>query len=76
MEWASWTNTYVCSYVIADGDINRLRTEDLSGDYTTNAREIVDELVGMAGWRLGAWLNLVVTGNLGLDIGSSLQEEL
>lgn len=75
VEWATWANRYICSYVFADGDIDRLRTEDLSGDYTTDAERIVDELVGMAGWRLGAWLNLVVTGKLGLDIGSSQQEQ-
>lgn len=74
MEWARWANSYVCSYVVAGGDVDRLKTEDLSGDYTSHARVIVDELVGMAGWRLAAWLNLLVTGNLGLDIGASQRE--
>ena len=50
-----------------------MRGRELSGEYTENARDLVDELVGMAGWRLGGWLNLVVTGKLGLDLGEAAE---
>jgi len=70
MQWARYTNSYVCSYVFKDG-VENIRGRELSGEYTENARELVDELVGMAGWRLGGWLNLVVTGKLGLELGEA-----
>lgn len=52
-----------------------MKGRELSGEYTENARELVDELVGMAGWRLAGWLNLVVTGKLGLDLGEAVEQE-
>ncbi|KAF8472699.1 phospholipase C/P1 nuclease domain-containing protein [Kalaharituber pfeilii] len=62
LEWARWSNGYVCSYVFKGVE-----------NYTEGARVVVDELVGMAGWRLGGWMNLVVTGRLGLDIGEDAE---
>ncbi|KAF8415163.1 phospholipase C/P1 nuclease domain-containing protein [Terfezia claveryi] len=70
MEWARYTNSYICSYVFKDG-VESMKGRELGGEYTENARDLVDELVGMAGWRLGGWLNLVVTGKLGLELGEA-----
>lgn len=72
MEWARYTNSYVCSYVFKDG-VDSMRGRELSGEYTEGARDLVDELVGMAGWRLGGWLNLLVTGKLGLELGEAAE---
>lgn len=69
LEWARWANKYVCEYVFEGQDVDDIKGKELSGKYTEGARELVDELVGMAGWRLGGWLNLVVTGRLGLGLG-------
>jgi len=51
--------------------VDEIHGMELSGEYTNGAKELIDELVGMAGWRLAGWLNLVVTGRLGLDSGES-----
>lgn len=71
MEWARHTNGYICSYVFRGfGGPEGIQGRELGGEYAEGARGLVDELVGMAGWRLGGWLNLVVTGRLGLDLGA------
>jgi len=42
---------------------------ELAGEYTNKAEPIIVELVSMAGWKLGGWLNLLATQKLGLDLG-------
>ena len=66
LQWARWANQYICTYVLKHG----LDTKgmELVGEYTDQAEPIIVELVSMAGWRLGGWLNLVVTQKLGLDL--------
>lgn len=53
LEWASEANSFVCSYVMADG----FKDRDLNGSYYDGAVPIIDDLVGKAGRRLAAWIN-------------------
>lgn len=55
LEWASEANSFVCSYVMADGYKDR----DLNGTYYDGAVPIIDDLVGKAGRRLAAWINAI-----------------
>ena len=50
--WATEANSWVCKYVLKN-----LTDQDLGGQYFDDAAPIVDELIGKAGLRLGAWLN-------------------
>ncbi|KAI5809813.1 S1/P1 nuclease [Peziza echinospora] len=72
MEWGSWANKYVCNYVFSgEGGIEGMEGRELAyGGYAEGARDIVEELVEMAGWRLAGWMNLLVTGRTGLDFGA------
>lgn len=63
LEWASEANSYVCSYVMADG----YKDSDLNGTYYDGAVPIIDDLVGKAGRRLAVWINAIsADGNLAL----------
>jgi len=53
LEWAREANSFVCSYVMADG----YKDQDLNGTYYDGAVTIIDDLVGKAGRRLAAWIN-------------------
>ncbi|KAF8456565.1 hypothetical protein BGX38DRAFT_1139771 [Terfezia claveryi] len=48
---------------------------ELEGENRKKAEPIFVELVSMAGWKLGGWLNLLATQKLGLDLGP-VKEEL
>ena len=67
LQWAKWANQYVCTYVLQHG--SDTAGMELSGEYTNKAQPIIVELVSMAGWKLGGWLNLLATQKLGLDLG-------
>ena len=77
LEWASESNTYVCSYVLRD-DVEGVQKGDLGGEYFEGAKEIVDGLVRKGGRRLGAWLNLMAKRESGEQEESKLvvQEDL
>jgi hypothetical protein len=62
MTWAEQANAYVCSDVLVDG-VNAVESEDLDGSYYTAHVDVVRTQIARAGYRLGAWLNLVVTGS-------------
>ena len=64
MLWASDANKYVCSVVIPNG-VPAVDGKDLSGAYYTSAMPTIEELLARAGYRLGAWLNLIFTGSTG-----------
>lgn len=67
MEWANDANTFVCSQVFGNYPNPRdIRNEELSGDYFDKATIVVEELIARAGWRLGVYLNMVVTGTTGI----------
>ncbi|RPA85611.1 phospholipase C/P1 nuclease [Ascobolus immersus RN42] len=67
MEWANDANTFVCSQVFAAYPNPRdIKGEELGGKYYENATMVVEELIARAGWRLGVYLNMVVTGTTGI----------
>lgn len=75
LQWARWANGYLCTHVLRFKDgaetVEVGAGRELDGEYTEQAERVVVELVGMAGWRLGGWLNLLATGRLGLDLGGA-----
>ncbi|KAK1462418.1 S1/P1 Nuclease [Colletotrichum cuscutae] len=56
--WATESNAYVCSHVLKKG-LAWLKSNDLSEGYFDENWEVVDEVIGKAGVRLGAWLNAI-----------------
>ncbi|TVY20002.1 Nuclease S1 [Lachnellula arida] len=65
MSWANEANAYVCSTVMPDG-ISAVEDTDLSGTYYTKAMPVIELQIARAGYRLAAWLDLIVTGSTGL----------
>lgn len=65
MSWASDANTFVCSDALHDGK-TAYDGAELSGDYYNNAIPIINEQIAKGGYRLAAWLNLIVTGSTGM----------
>lgn len=63
--WAAGANAHVCDSVLAKG-LTYVEDTDLSGAYYTAALPVFEEQIARAGYRLAAWLNLVVTGSTGL----------
>jgi len=63
MIWASEANRYVCSDVLKGG-VGAVEDGDLSGSYYKAHREVARIQLARAGYRLGAWLNLIVTGSI------------
>jgi hypothetical protein len=59
LAWAKESNTWICKYVMKQS-VEWLKSNDLSKGYYTSAVPIVEELIGKAGVRLGAWLNAMV----------------
>jgi hypothetical protein len=56
LSWAQQVNAFVCQYVLRGGTA-AVAGKELSGDYFEGAVPIVDELVLLAGQRLGLWIN-------------------
>ncbi|GKT64206.1 S1/P1 Nuclease [Colletotrichum tofieldiae] len=56
--WASESNAFVCSHVLKPG-LAFLKGNDLSEGYFEENWEVVEEVIGRAGVRLGAWLNAI-----------------
>ena len=69
--FAQDANTWVCSDVLKGGD-SAVAGQDLGGDYYDNAVPIFREQIAKGGYRLGAWLNLIVTGDTGVASGKKL----
>jgi S1/P1 Nuclease len=61
MTWAQQANAFACSDVLVDG-VSAVEGEDLDGSYYTAHVNVAQTQIATAGHRLGAWLNLVVTG--------------
>jgi S1/P1 Nuclease len=75
MKWAAEANTYICSYVFNVGGLsdmdeikNWFNHKDLSTDYYDGAAPIVQKLIGLAGIRLGAYLEALVGAAQGAGI--------
>ena len=63
--WAGEANGYVCSDVLAAG-VDGVEEGDLSGSYYTAHFDVARIQIARAGYRLGAWLNLIYTGQTGV----------
>ncbi len=61
MTWADQANRYVCSDVLAAG-VAAVEQGDLSGSYYKAHFDVARVQIARAGFRLGAWLNLIFTG--------------
>ncbi len=59
--WASEANSYVCSDVLSAG-VDAVEQGDLSGSYYAAHFDVARTQITRAGYRLGAWLNLIFTG--------------
>ncbi|KAH0438518.1 S1/P1 Nuclease [Colletotrichum camelliae] len=70
--WATESNAFVCSHVLKPG-LQWLKANDLSEGYYDQTWEVVDEVIGRAGVRLGAWLN-AVAAKLASETGPVFQE--
>jgi hypothetical protein len=64
MTWATEANAYVCSDVLAAG-VDAVEEGDLSGSYYKAHYDVARIQIARAGYRLGAWLNLMYTGQTG-----------
>ncbi|ETI21948.1 hypothetical protein G647_06018 [Cladophialophora carrionii CBS 160.54] len=64
MTWAREANAYVCSDVLAAG-VDAVEEGDLSGSYYKAHFDVARVQLARAGFRLGAWLNLIYTGQTG-----------
>lgn len=58
MLWASEANAYVCSDVLVGG-VSAVESTDLSGSYYSKHGDVARIQIARAGYRLGAWLNLM-----------------
>ncbi|KAF2403545.1 nuclease s1 [Trichodelitschia bisporula] len=56
LAWAQESNSWVCRYVLKDGQTS-VSGRELSGGYYEGAVPIVDELIWKAGKRLASWIN-------------------
>lgn len=72
LAWASDANKWVCAYVLKD-DVQGVEGRNLDGEYYTGAVPVVQELIGKAGKRLGAWINALAAQGAGLHEGNRLQ---
>lgn len=63
MAWAREANGYVCTEVLKGG-IDAVEEGDLSGKYYGAHFDVARVQLARAGFRLGAWLNLIVTGKM------------
>ncbi|KAH6715062.1 S1/P1 nuclease [Leptodontidium sp. MPI-SDFR-AT-0119] len=58
LQWANETNKWICKYVLKESEEwFEDRDNDLGEEYYDGAKPIVNELIGLAGARLGAWMN-------------------
>jgi hypothetical protein len=65
MHWAIDSNAYVCSTVVPEGE-EGVEGQELSGGYYDSAIPVVQVQIAKAGYRLAAWLNLIITGSVGV----------
>ncbi|KAL2180971.1 phospholipase C/P1 nuclease domain-containing protein [Thermothelomyces heterothallicus CBS 202.75] len=60
LAWATEANSYVCTTVLPDGP-DAIRDQELGSDYYQAAAPVIEVQVARAGYRLAAWLDLIVT---------------
>ncbi|KAK3900838.1 phospholipase C/P1 nuclease domain-containing protein [Staphylotrichum tortipilum] len=59
LAWATECNAYVCTAVLPDGP-NAIRGQELGTSYYKAAAPVVEVQVARAGYRLAAWLDMIV----------------
>lgn len=64
MVWAQDANSYVCTTVVPNGQI-AVEGQELEGAYYDAAIPVIQTQIAKAGFRLAAWLNLIVEGESG-----------
>ncbi|KAK4124845.1 S1/P1 nuclease [Parathielavia appendiculata] len=60
MAWATEGNAYVCTTVLPEGP-HAIRGQELGSKYYEAAAPVIEVQVARAGYRLAAWLDLIVT---------------
>ncbi len=58
VKWAEESNDWICDYVLKEG-VDGVKGKETGTWYYDGAFPIVDELIGKAGVRLGAWINAI-----------------
>ncbi|KAI2639371.1 putative nuclease S1 precursor [Xylaria nigripes] len=61
MVWANESNAYICSHVFPEGPA-AIEGQELAGEYYQKAAPVIELQVARAGYRLAAWLDLIVEG--------------
>ncbi|TPX10670.1 uncharacterized protein E0L32_008404 [Thyridium curvatum] len=69
--WARECNAYVCSHVFPEGP-SQIAGQELGGDYYEKAAPVIELQVARAGFRLAAWLDLMVAGIDATETGDEL----
>ncbi|KAI5925762.1 nuclease S1 [Camillea tinctor] len=59
MVWAGESNAYICSHVLPEGP-EAIVSQELAGEYYEKAAPVIELQVAKAGYRLAAWLDLIV----------------
>jgi len=65
LKWATESNSRICKYVLQPS-VDWEEQNDLGGECFDGAVSAVDDLIGKAGLRLGAWLNSLATARSSL----------
>ncbi|KAL1836489.1 hypothetical protein VTJ49DRAFT_5078 [Mycothermus thermophilus] len=66
MAWAGESNAIVCSHVFTS-DPEDMHDQELGGEYYEKAAPVVELQVARAGYRLAAWLDMIVEDILGSE---------
>ncbi|KAL2131286.1 hypothetical protein VTI74DRAFT_5292 [Chaetomium olivicolor] len=72
LAWAGECNAYVCTTVLPEGP-EAIRGQELGGDYYEAAAPVIEVQIARAGYRLAAWLDMIVTS---ISSRRSSQEDL
>ncbi|KAM0134605.1 hypothetical protein ACHAPC_002420 [Botrytis cinerea] len=59
--WATDSNAFICTTVMPDG-ADALQGKELSGEYYDTSVPVIQLQVARAGYRLAAWLDMIVSG--------------
>lgn len=70
MVWAKDANSFVCTTVMPQG-ADAVRGDELDGAYYDSAIPIIQLQIAKAGYRLAAWLDLIVTGST--ELGEAIE---
>ncbi|KAK3310847.1 phospholipase C/P1 nuclease domain-containing protein, partial [Chaetomium strumarium] len=60
MAWANEGNAYVCTHVLPEGP-KAIEGQELGSEYYEDAAPVIELQIARAGYRLAAWLDLIVS---------------